>query len=192
VEGEKQTVVEEVVKLAVSLPLTADEFTAQRQTAFRESMAEAALVASTDVLIDSIEDIAARRRRLLAGSIKVTSRVKTSDVAVVSGSLTAERINTQLASKGLPAAEVIDTPKVVRVTLVRIDWTMGFSAQEADQKLDVNDGDVVEFTWPASSTHNVYLLKVKSRSQPACKPSKNSQDDIRKPNVAGERYRWGK
>ena len=41
--------------------------------------------------------------------------------------------------------------------VIRFAWTKGFSGLEADQKLTVDDGQVVEFAWQGN--HNVYLLR---------------------------------
>jgi butyrate kinase len=72
------------VKLSLSLPFTKDEFTEDKQSQFRKSLAVAAGVKPADVKIDKIETIVGRRgagRRLLAGSIRVDTSIRAADNA---------------------------------------------------------------------------------------------------------------
>jgi hypothetical protein len=56
------------VKLSLSLPFTKDEFTEDKQSKFRESLAVAAGVKPADVKIDKIETIVGRSLRSWSAS----------------------------------------------------------------------------------------------------------------------------
>ena len=93
------TVATHVVKMAVSLPMTEDDFNADAQTKFKESIAKAAGATPADVTIDKIQAISVGRRRLLASSIRVDTSVNAADKAAadaMSGKLTADNINAEL------------------------------------------------------------------------------------------------
>ena len=93
------TVATHVVKMAVSLPMTVDQFNADAQTKFKESIAKAAGATPADVTIDKIQAISVGRRRLLASSIRVDTSVNAADKAAadaMSGKLTADNINAEL------------------------------------------------------------------------------------------------
>jgi len=106
------------VKLSLSLPFTKDEFTEDKQSKFRESLAVAADVKPADVKIDKIETIVGRRgagRRLLAGSIRVDTSIRAADNAQAGSMakrLTADNINAELAKVGLPKSTILEAPKV--------------------------------------------------------------------------------
>ena len=88
-----------VVKMAVSLPMTVEQFNADAQTKFKESIAKAAGSTPADVTIDEIQSISISRRHLLASSIQVVTSVKAADKAAadaMSGKLTADNINAEL------------------------------------------------------------------------------------------------
>jgi hypothetical protein len=99
----------------LSLPLTKDEFTEDKQRAFITSLAAAAGASPTDVKIDKIETISGRRadRRLLAGSIRVDASVKVADSSAanaLANSLSADKINAELAKAGLPPSTMLEPP----------------------------------------------------------------------------------
>ena len=103
---------------------------------------------------------AGRRRLLQTSSIKVTTVLQAVDAASgkgVASALTTERINFQLQKQALPQAQLMEAPTTSDVH--RVEWTKGFSKQPEHQRLTVKYGGVVEFTWPANSRHNVFLLK---------------------------------
>eukprot|EP00802_Teleaulax_amphioxeia_P010857 Tamp_10887.p1 GENE.Tamp_10887~~Tamp_10887.p1 ORF type:complete len:338 (+),score=46.88 Tamp_10887:402-1415(+) len=88
-----------VVKMAVSLPMTVEQFNADAQTKFKESIAKAAGAMPEDVTIDQIEAIPVGRRRLLASIIRVDTSVKAVDTAAAEamrGKLTSDNINAEL------------------------------------------------------------------------------------------------
>ena len=106
------------MRLSLSLPFTKDEFTEDKQSKFRESLAVAADVKPADVKIDKIETIVGRRgagRRLLAGSIRVDTSIRAADNAQAGSMakrLTADNINAELAKVGLPKSTILEAPKV--------------------------------------------------------------------------------
>jgi hypothetical protein len=106
------------VKLSLSLPFTKDEFTEDKQSQFRKSLAVAAGVKPADVKIDKIETIVGRRgagRRLLAGSIRVDTSIRAADNAQAGSMakrLTADNINAELVKVGLPPSTILEAPKV--------------------------------------------------------------------------------
>ena len=66
------------VELSVSLPLSKDEFTAERRKSFKAALAGIAGLPATWVQITAVRDKTTRRRRLLAAGIDVECRVTTS------------------------------------------------------------------------------------------------------------------
>ena len=104
------------MKMAVSLPLTRQEFNDSEQLKFRQSIARAAGVSSDDVSIDRIVDMnnsLTVRRRLLATGIRVDTSVKAPDettASALSTSLTADSLNSELVAAGLPAAAILEAP----------------------------------------------------------------------------------
>jgi hypothetical protein len=108
---------ETFVKLSLSLPFTKDEFTEDKQSKFRESLAVAADVKPADVKIDKIETIGRRGagRHLLAALIRVDTRIRVADNSKASSMvnrLTADNINAELAKVGLPKSTILEVPKV--------------------------------------------------------------------------------
>ena len=105
-----------LVKLSLSLPFTKDEFTEDKQSKFRVSLAIAADVKPADVKIDKIETIGGRRgarRHLLAGSIRVDTSIRAADNAKAGSMakrLTADNINAELAKVGLPQSTILEAP----------------------------------------------------------------------------------
>ena len=105
-----------VVKMAVSLPLTRQEFNDIAQITFKQSVARAAGVSSTDVSIDRILDMndgGNVLRRLLTSSIRVDTSVQApteSAASAISTSLTVETLNSALTTAGLPAATILEAP----------------------------------------------------------------------------------
>lgn len=81
--------------------------------------------------IDKIQAISVGRRRLLASSIRVDTSVNAADKAAadaMSGKLTADNINAELETAGLPAAQVLVKPTVsatVTGSALRTSASMG-------------------------------------------------------------------
>jgi hypothetical protein len=108
---------ETLVKLSLSLPFTKDEFTEDKQSKFRESLAFAADVKPADVKIDKIDTIGRRGagRHLLAALIRVDTSIRVADNSKASSMinrLTADNINAELAKVGLPKSTILEAPKV--------------------------------------------------------------------------------
>ena len=87
------------MKMAVSLPLTRQEFSDSEQLKFKQSVARAACVSNDDVNIDRVVEMNNSLpvlRRLLATGIRVDTSVKapdeTTDSAILT-SLTADSLN---------------------------------------------------------------------------------------------------
>ena len=105
-----------VVKMAVSLPMTTQDFNGGQQLKFKQSVALAAGVSSADVSIDRIVDIdnsGAALRRLLTAGIRVDTSVQASDetaASAISTSLTSDSLNAALTAAGLPAATILEAP----------------------------------------------------------------------------------
>ncbi len=101
-----------VVKVTLSLPMREADFTSDKQTLFKKSLAAAAGegVFETDVTIDKIEPINGGRR-LLAESIRVGTIIKASNLAAadtMTNALTQDKINAALSKSGLPAATLLE------------------------------------------------------------------------------------
>ena len=99
-----------VITIVLSLPLSPADFDVQKQTAFKQAIANAAAVDASKVKI-SIEPL--RRRQLLAAGIRVTIQIEVEDasrVESVKGRLSAANINSELDKAGLPAAEIVSAP----------------------------------------------------------------------------------
>jgi hypothetical protein len=105
-----------VIKLVLSLPITKSEFTTDKQSKFRVSIAAAAGTKPADVTIDKIETMSRRvGRRLLSESVLVYTAVKASDAKAadtVASSLTTDKINGVFLNAGLPKATIKQTPTV--------------------------------------------------------------------------------
>ena len=94
-----------VVKLTLSLPLTKNEFTTDKQSKFRESIAAAAGAKSTDVTIDRIDTIVNVGRRLLSEYVLVYTSVMASDAKAadaMANSLRATRLMNPWIIPGYP------------------------------------------------------------------------------------------
>jgi hypothetical protein len=100
------------------LPLAKIDFTADKQSKFRESIAAAAGAKPADVSIDKIESMTGRRnfgRRDLSQSVLVYIAVKAADVKeadAMATSLTADNINKALENTGLPKTTIKQAPTV--------------------------------------------------------------------------------
>jgi hypothetical protein len=116
------TDVTHVVKVTLSLPMRKADFTSDKQTLFKKSLAAAAGkgVLEADVTIE-IEPINGGRR-LLAESITVRSTIKVPSQAAadtMAKDLTQEKINDELSKSGLPAAKLLD----VAATIMKVGAT---------------------------------------------------------------------
>ena len=99
------------VALTVNLPMSAAEFTQEKQMVFKESIAEVAGVKPSFVEITDIAQVSTRRnasRTLLAASIEVMTRIRTisGDAEEIVNRLDEDTINAQLAKNGLPEGQV--------------------------------------------------------------------------------------
>ena len=95
--------------------MSSSAFTNEKQTAFKAALAQAAGVASEAVVINKIESISSRRR-LLEEAIRVDTSIMAQGEAAANAmadTLTADSINTQLSSAGLPTATVLKGAAVV-------------------------------------------------------------------------------
>ena len=107
--------------MVVSLSMTKESFTKDKQMIFRESIARTAGVEAADVTIDKIEVINGRRdttRRLLAESVRVEFKVKAvgeSEADSMAQRLTSDKINAQLEKGGIGKANILEAPKTVSV-----------------------------------------------------------------------------
>ena len=103
-----------IVKLVLSLPMTIEEFSIDKQAKFRQAIAGAAGVNLSKVRIVSITPTSDRRqRRLLDSGINVDVEVaadSTSAARTVVGQLNADNINQNLKAAGLPEAEIVVAP----------------------------------------------------------------------------------
>jgi len=137
---------ETLVKLSLSLPFTKDEFTEDKQSKFRESLAVAADVKPADVKIDKIETIGGRRgagRHLLAGPIRVDTSIRAADNAkasIMAKRFTADNINAELAKVGLPKSTILEAPKV---------------ADAVQGVLEPASSNIVPIAQPPSSNDNI-------------------------------------
>jgi hypothetical protein len=110
------TVAGYVIKLVLSLPITQMDFTEDKQSNFRVSIAAAAGAKPADVTIDKIEAMSRRvGRRLLSESVLVYTVIKATDskaADAIASSLTTDKINGVLQTAGLPKATIKQTPTV--------------------------------------------------------------------------------
>jgi cysteine-rich repeat protein len=92
-----------LVKLQLSMPMTASEFRAQ-QALFVDAIAAAAgpSVTSKDVIIKSVTEVSRRLRRLLASAVEVEVEITTQDAGPVIRELRMDQLTQALTSKGLP------------------------------------------------------------------------------------------
>jgi hypothetical protein len=104
---------EPAVRVTFSLPMTADEFTKERQNSFREAIASVLAVNAGQVRILTISERGvAPGRRLLTKGITILIEVDcggdTAKGASMVGSLNSSDINSELAKRGLPRAEILE------------------------------------------------------------------------------------
>ena len=96
-----------VVKITLSLPMSKANFTADKQTALKASLARVAGVSDKDVTIDKIESITSGRNL----TVRVEASVKAGGIAAANeivGKMTADNINDELQKKtGLLAVIVL-------------------------------------------------------------------------------------
>ena len=108
---------EAVIKLALSLPLAAKDFTDTKRNSVVRVMAAVAGVSESRVRIQSVAATPKRRRRLMAAALRIdlTIAVAAGDgsVATVVDKLSVERINSGLQDAGLPAATLVGPPTVL-------------------------------------------------------------------------------
>jgi hypothetical protein len=122
-----------VVKIVLSLPMSKMLFHADKQQAFKSSLAKVAGVSTFAVTIDSITSISSRRstgnRRLLAESIRVDTSLFAADPSAAQAmktKLTAENINSELMKNGLPSATVLEvaTTEAIHTPVEKASLTM--------------------------------------------------------------------
>jgi hypothetical protein len=112
------TVAGYVIKLVLSLPIsiTQIDFTEDKQSKYRVSIAAAAGAKPADVTIDKIEAMSRRAgRRLLSESVLVYSVIKASDAKTadtMASSLTTNKINGAMENAGLPKVTIKQGPTV--------------------------------------------------------------------------------
>jgi len=97
-------------RIALSLPMTSEEFTADKQTAFRVTLAKVAGVLSKDVSIDIYTRRHLLPRICVEASITVTDEAENAadmDGCILSAVMTADRINKELFTADLPAVIVL-------------------------------------------------------------------------------------
>jgi hypothetical protein len=107
-----------VVKMAVKLPMTREQFNTGEQAKFRQSIASAARVSADEVTIDKIENMRRSGRGLLAGSIRVDTSIVAADQTAansMANTLTVHKMNAELGKNGLPQAEILDPPQVKQI-----------------------------------------------------------------------------
>jgi cytoskeletal protein RodZ len=107
-----------VVKMAVKLPMTREQFNTGEQAKFRQSIASAASVSADEVTIDKIENMRRSGRGLQAGSIRVDTSIVAADQTAaksMTNTLTVHKINAELGKNGLPQAEILDPPQVKQI-----------------------------------------------------------------------------
>ena len=106
------------VTMAVSLPLREHQFTSAHRLNFRAALAEAAQVKVEDVIIEKIDSISdgGARRRILAASIRIQTRVSTdrqSAVILVENAPSyLVKINSELIKRGIPSVTMLEKPSL--------------------------------------------------------------------------------
>jgi hypothetical protein len=132
-QGGMGTIGTYVVKIVLSLPMSKMLFHADKQQAFKSSLAKVAGVSTFAVTIDSITSISSRRstgnRRLLAESIRVDTSLFAADPSAAQAmktKLTAENINSELMKNGLPSATVLEvaTTEAIHTPVEKASLTM--------------------------------------------------------------------
>jgi len=117
-ESIRTVIVEEiVVKMVVGMAMSKEDFTYDKEHAFKQGLADTAGVSIERVRIASIDSVGLRNqlRHLLAGSLSVSAEVIVDDTTegdTMSTKLTAESINRQMGTQGLPEVEVVQSGSV--------------------------------------------------------------------------------
>jgi len=109
------------VTMAVSMPMLLSEFDDSKQVLFKNSVAAAAAVPSSDVTIAKIQDIAGTvvttRRRLLSGGIRVdlsiNAATRSAATQVVTQLSNPTTLNVQLQLAGLPSVTMLQVPTTI-------------------------------------------------------------------------------
>jgi len=97
------------VKFTVSLPYSKADFTADKQTKFKEAVASTAGAAVADVSLKITE----ARRRAGKINVEVTIKVATKEAAnAMAGAITADKLNEKLKAAGLEEATMVSKPTV--------------------------------------------------------------------------------
>merc|ERR1711966_254807 len=99
------------VRFTVSLPYSKADFTADKQTKFKEAVASAAGAAIADVTL-TITEV---RRRAGKINVEVTIKVATEETATTMASaITADKLNEKLKAAGLEEATMVSAPTVAK------------------------------------------------------------------------------
>merc|ERR1712167_348177 len=99
------------VRFTVSLPYSKADFTADKQTKFKEAVASTAGAAIADVNLKITEV----RRRAGKINVEVTIRVATEDAAkTMASAITADRLNENIKAAGLEEATMVSAPTVAK------------------------------------------------------------------------------
>jgi len=97
------------VRFTVSLPYSKADFTADKQTKFKEAVASTAGAAIADVNLKITEV----RRRAGKINVEVTIKVATEDAAkTMASAITADKLNEKLKAAGLEEATMVSKPTV--------------------------------------------------------------------------------
>jgi len=101
------------VRFTVSLPYSMAEFTADKQTTFKEAVASAAGGGATkDDVTLTITEV---RRRAGKINVEVTIKVATEDAAkTMASAITADKLNEKLKAAGLEEATMVSAPTVAK------------------------------------------------------------------------------
>merc|ERR1712216_676146 len=99
------------VRFTVSLPYSKADFTADKQTKFKEAVASTAGAAIADVSLKITEV----RRRAGKINVEVTIKVATEDAAkTMASAITADKLNEKLKAAGLEEATMVSAPTVAK------------------------------------------------------------------------------
>ena len=107
--------------MVLGLPLSKSEFSEQKQASFRQGIADAAGVSKESVRITSIEEQRRHGRRLLAGTISVTTELLVTDASAgtqVAAQLTPANVNKELSKMGLPEASIVKSAEVAVIKVL--------------------------------------------------------------------------
>ena len=105
------------VTMALALPMSQNDFTAQEQLKYRTAIANAGGVPLEDVAIEKVEPLrpGSSTRRLASEGIRVQTRVRASgqrEADTLVANLHAETINAELVKQGMPSATMLEEPAV--------------------------------------------------------------------------------